>query len=269
MNPDLKPDFDAGTYWEDRLRSRLDLSGVGYQGLGRSYNGWMYRVRARVFRRLLAGSGVAVRNAAVADIGCGTGFYVDLWSQAGAARVDGLDITDTAVAALSVRRPGGRFVRADIGAELPPDWAGCYDIVSAFDVLFHIVDDERWVRALHNLAALLKPGGTLFISDNYLRGPAIRERHHVSRRLDDYRTALAGAGLAVTERRPMFVIMNQPVDSPPIAVRAVWAVVSRLVWRAEPLGWLVGASLYPFELALTALSIEGPTTEIMTCRKLG
>jgi hypothetical protein len=36
---------------------------------------------------------------------------------------------------------------------------------------------------------------------------------------------------------------------------------------AEPLGWLVGATLYPLDLALTSVMRESPTTEIMVCRR--
>jgi hypothetical protein len=36
---------------------------------------------------------------------------------------------------------------------------------------------------------------------------------------------------------------------------------------AEPLGWLVGAVLYPVEILLTSAKAESATTEIMVCRK--
>ena len=34
------------------------------------------------------------------------------------------------------------------------------------DVLFHIVDDDRYMRALSNLASLLNVGGVLLLSEN-------------------------------------------------------------------------------------------------------
>ena len=36
---------------------------------------------------------------------------------------------------------------------------------------------------------------------------------------------------------------------------------------AEPLGWLLGALIYPIEKALVRLMREGPSTELMVCRK--
>ena len=38
------------------------------------------------------------------------------------------------------------------------------------DVLFHIVDDEGYARAIRNLAALLAPGGLLVLTENFLTG---------------------------------------------------------------------------------------------------
>ena len=61
-------------------------------------------------------------------------------------------------------------MRADIGG--PPDQiarGASFDAVSAFDVLFHIVDDAAYGRAFQNIASLLKPGGWFLWSDNFLK----------------------------------------------------------------------------------------------------
>ena len=42
-------DFGAKDYWENRLRERYDLTGVGDIGLPKSYNEALYRVRAYGF----------------------------------------------------------------------------------------------------------------------------------------------------------------------------------------------------------------------------
>jgi hypothetical protein len=43
--------FDTKDYWEKRLATSTDLSTVGYAGLGKPFNQWMYRLRRRVFLR--------------------------------------------------------------------------------------------------------------------------------------------------------------------------------------------------------------------------
>src|ERR1043166_8271428 len=106
----------------------------------------------------------------VLDVGSGTGFYVDRWLRLG-ARVTGLDLTEIAVAELSRAFPAARFLRADIGASLDgvPLAPGWFDAVSAFDVLFHIVDDAQYARAFENIPSLLRPGGWFLGPENFLR----------------------------------------------------------------------------------------------------
>jgi SAM-dependent methyltransferase len=267
--------FDNRQYWEARLREHYSLAGVGYLRLGRRYNEWMYRIRGKVFDRVLAGIGNGEsevgnrwRGAEVLDVGSGTGFYVERWLRLG-ARVTGLDLTDVAVAELSRSFPEARFVRADIGAPLAtvPLEVGSFNAVSAMDVLFHLVDDDAYANALSNIAALLQPGGWFLWSDNFLRHPAERVTHQASRPLTESLRLLQAAGFEVVERAPMFVLMNYPADTTSRVARWAWTAMVAPALLAEPLGWLLGAMLYPIEKALVRLKREGPSTELMVCRK--
>jgi SAM-dependent methyltransferase len=269
--------FDNRSYWEQRLRDHYSLAGVGYLRLGRRFNEWMYRVRGEVFERVVArlpGTGPAGaegwRDARVLDIGSGTGFYVDRWIRLG-ARVTGLDLTEVAVDALARAYPGARFVRADIGGPLgevplPPR---TFDAVSAFDVLFHIVDDAAYARSFVNIAALLKPGGWFLWSDNFLRHPTERVPHQVSRSLEESRRCVEAAGFEVVERVPMFVLMNYPADTTSRLARWAWTAMVAPAALAEPIGWALGAGLYPLEKLLVKTMRESPSTELMVCRKAG
>lgn len=272
MNPPGVP-FDNREYWEARLREHYSLAGVGYLRLGRRYNEWMYRVRGDVFDRVVAGigvreSGTGWREAEILDVGSGTGFYVERWLRLG-AQVTGLDLTDVAVAELGRSFPEARFVRADIGAALnavPLD-AASFNAVSAMDVLFHLVEDDAYANALSNIAALLQPGGWFLWSDNFLRHPAERVIHQASRPLTESLRLLQAAGFEVVERVPMFVLMNYPADTTSRIARWAWTAMVAPAMLAEPLGWLLGAVLYPVEKALVRLKREGPSTELMVCRK--
>jgi SAM-dependent methyltransferase len=274
--------FDNREYWEARLREHYSLAGVGYLRLGRRYNEWMYRVRGTVFDRVAASlksvnreqSTVNGKNRTgwegceVLDIGSGTGFYVDRWLRLG-ARVTGLDLTDVAVTELGRAFPQARFVRADIGSSLEgvPLSSACFDAVSAFDVLFHLVDDAAYARAFGNIAALLKPGGWFLWSDNFLRHPTERVAHQASRPLAESARLVAAAGFDVVERVPMFVLMNYPADTTSRLARWGWTAMVAPALLAEPLGWLLGAALFPLEKALVRLKRESPSTELMVCRK--
>ena len=276
--------FDNKRYWETRLREHYSLAGVGYLRLGRRYNEWMYRVRGEVFDRVVERIGKATgnrqqatgwRGASVLDVGAGTGFYVDRWLRMG-AEVTGLDLTEVAVRELSRCFPAVNFVQADIGGPLggrpfgerllPP---GSFDAVSAFDVLFHIVDDAAYARAFQNIAALLRPGGWFLWSDNFLRHPTERVAHQVSRSLAESTAALEAAGFEVIERVPMFVLMNYPADTTSKPARWAWTAMVAPAALAEPIGWALGAILYPLEKALVKRLKESPSTELMVCRKRG
>src|ERR1043165_1066567 len=110
-----------------------------------------------------------------------------------------------AVARLPRAYPDARFVRGDIGGALEtlPLAAGSFDAVSAFDVLFHIVDDAQYARAFRNLPARLRPGGWLLWSDNFLRHDTERVAHQASRPLRESVRLLEDAGFEVVRRVPM------------------------------------------------------------------
>jgi SAM-dependent methyltransferase len=262
--------FSTREYWEDRLRANYSLEGVGYLRLGRRFNEWMYRIRGEVFDRVVAELPLErERPLRVLDIGAGTGFYVARWLARG-AEVTGVDLTEVAVENLRGRFPAGRFLQADIGAELGPPLgaeSGTFDVVSAFDVLFHIVDDEQYARALDNVARLLRPGGWFLWSDNFIHQPTVRVRHQVSRSLAESTAALERAGLEVRERVPMFVLMNYPADTGSRLVRWAWTAMMSPAILSDRLGGLLGAILFPLERRLVRAGRESPSTELMICRR--
>ena len=269
MTPPAPP-FDNRHYWESRLRQHYSLAGVGYLRLGRRFNEWMYRVRGEVFDRVVNGLGGEWAGAPVLDVGSGTGFYVDRWIRR-RAQVTGVDLTDVAVQELTRCFPAARFVRADIGqplnqVSLKP---GSFDAVSAFDVLFHIVDDAQYAGAFANIAALLRPGGWFLWSDNFLRHPTERVAHQVSRTLAQSTRCVESAGFEVVDRVPMFVLMNYPADTTSRLARLAWTAMVAPAALGEPIGWALGALLFPIERALVRRMRESPSTELMLCRKRG
>jgi SAM-dependent methyltransferase len=230
---------------------------------GTRYNEWLYRARKSAFRRTIRSLG-DVSKARVLDVGSGTGFYLDLWHRAGVTDLTGSDLTENAVSDLR-RRFDVPVVRLDITAAEPA--AQPFDIVSAFDILFHIVDDELYAAAFRNLAAQLKPGGILIFSEHLPRRETNRERHRVSRSLDSVLETAARAGFSGFDRKPMLVLMDYPIDATPGRgqVRR-WRMIQRLA-QSEWSGFATGLLLYPFERLLTRVSRESPTTEIVVCRR--
>jgi SAM-dependent methyltransferase len=260
-------EYNARQYWDKRLGRDWSLRGVGMRQLAHSYNQWMYRVRRRVFRRTVRASRLDVANSEVLDIGSGTGFYIELWRSLGARQVNGMDIADSAVANLREKFPDVRFERGDVSEE-PPFEAESFDIVSAFDILIHIVDDERYDHALRTIHTLLKPGGTFIFSEPFPQHRrAGNAKHHLCRRLDEVQASLAEAGFEVVMRRPMFEIMASPVDTTKRWRRNLWYKRLTPILEKPFWGGLAGAVMYPAELLLTRVKRESASMEIMVCRK--
>ncbi|HEU0023315.1 MAG TPA: class I SAM-dependent methyltransferase, partial [Thermoleophilaceae bacterium] len=153
-------------YWEERLSRAYSLDGVGWFGLGEPFNRWMYAVRRRLFLRRI---GPLVEPAAeVLDVGSGTGFYVERWLELGVRSVTGSDLTGTAVERLQARFPGHEFHRVDIGGDVTELGADRFAAISAVDMLYHITSDQSYERAFANFARLLKPGGLLVFTENFV-----------------------------------------------------------------------------------------------------
>jgi SAM-dependent methyltransferase len=260
----VSADFDPEQYWSERLEETYSLAGVGFLGMGEEYNRWTYAVRRQAFRRTLrrrVGPG-----ARVLDVGSGTGFYIDRWRELGVTDVTGSDLTGFAVERLRERYPENSFHKLDITSASPPD-LGSFDAVSAMDMLFHIVDDESYARAIRNLAGLLAPRGLLVLTEIFAHRDTRYVRHEVDRSLEEIGGLLEGAGLVIESRRPLFVLMNTPIDSDSRLLEKAWAGVKLLVRLGPRSANLVGALLFPLEVALTRLLREGPSTEIVVCRK--
>ena len=260
-------EFDARRYWSRRLDRDWTLHGVGMRGLSRSYNRWMYSARRHVFRRTARTLPIDLPHSRVLDVGSGTGFYVELWSRLGAGTVTGVDIADSAVRRLRKRFPHVRFERLDIAHDDVSLLGDGFDVVSAFDVLFHVMDDDGYRTAMANVHRLLRPGGLFVFSEHFVRGPRREYRHHVSRPAHEIERAVTETGFEVVRRRPMLVLMAWPAQAAAPVWRRLWSRALGPALKSERWGGIAGAALYLVELPLTRLLAEGPSMEIMVCRK--
>lgn len=264
------PAFDAATYWETRLRASFSFHGVGFRGLGELYNRLLYRQRLHVVRRALRRHRIGISGSDVIELGPGTGFYVREWLARGAASVTGLDITTTVVERLSASYPDCRFMTTDIGRPWPLEDASA-DLVTAFDVLFHVVDDDGFATAIDEMGRVLRPGGHALFTDFFPPHEPFGTGHQRSRTADDYRRALAHAGLEIRGRLPVFVFMHPPVGLPPGRRRdwlaARWERLSTKLHDTPSRGRRIGYPWYLADRALTLILPGGPSMELIVARK--
>jgi len=208
----IKRPFEPRSYWEERLRRRFDLTGVGHSSFGVRYNTLLYALKRRAFRQALSSTGLQFAGKDVLDVGCGTGFWASEYSKLGIRSYTGMDVTAVAVERLRERFPDPlyTFIRADIAE---PDafrhQQEAFDIVSAWDMIYHIVDDAQFARALANLVGALRPGGFLLITDAMGRRDVTVAEHVRSRSLEHYARVLGPLGISPVTMIPMYWRMNR------------------------------------------------------------
>jgi SAM-dependent methyltransferase len=124
----------------------------------------------------------------VLDVGSGTGHWVDFFLDVYLAQaVTAVEFVPQMAAFLRAKYadlPQVTVLAADIVEEQLPERA--FDIVSAIGVLFHIVDDAGWRRAVRRLFEALKPGGLLLVGGDF--GAETRDvQHHRIDRFESWR----------------------------------------------------------------------------------
>lgn len=264
--------FDPRAYWDRRLSQDWTLHGVGLLGATHKWNEALYRVRGRVFQRVVAALDIDLAKARVLEVGPGTGFYLRLWRQQGVRDLSGLDIAASAVAQLSTKFPKVKLSCGDVSEDVSALRAahpGGFDVISAFDVLFHVMDDEKYEQAFKNVESLLAPGGWFVFSEKLLHHRTQRRVNYVNRSIEQTTAAVLDAGLVPVRRLPMFYFMSYPSDAAWQWQRRLHQGVVLPFARSQRWGALAGKLLGGIDLALTAIVTESPTTEIMICRKPG
>jgi SAM-dependent methyltransferase len=178
---------------------------------------------------------VRLAGARVLDGGSGVGFYVDYYLRRGAS-VTGIELTAAGCELLRRRFPVARIVQGDLSET---DAGGAFDVVNAWDVLYHITDDARWEQAVARLARAVAPGGVLLLTDVLSPWRRALAAHNVMRERERYAALLSREGLRV-ER-----------------------VVATHYFLNRDLGWLKGANrlphlLYAADRLLLALRAPSP-----------
>jgi SAM-dependent methyltransferase len=255
-----KESFDPRKYWEDRLEAKFDLTGVGFRRKSVAFNKWAYRIRADVLDELISKKIIDSENKAVLDIGCGTGFFIKYWQQQKGKPVAGLDITEVSINQLKEAIPDAEFHLADLSdPDLKLD--NSYDLISIFDVLFHIVDDDKFATAVANLAKISKPGAQVIITDMFKKKTLHPMQHCRNRSLGHYQEVFSKNSFELKLMMPLFFVLLPPSGLSNSFFR--WAGI--LVWEALTFvtrwsffGNVIGYILYKIDTILRKVLSKGP-----------
>ena len=184
----------------------------------------------------------------VLDIGCGSGFYTRFWQSHGVNDYVGLDISLRTIEHLSGLYPDYAFICADVSEPLPDALAGFdqFDVITVFDVLYHIVDNRRVESAIANIGQLTADDGLLFVMDQLCKHDYQVSKHVIYRARDEYFDTFDRSSLTLKDRELLFHFLVPPIteiriiDLSIAAVFKVFGLVLRLndrlaAWAASTL----------------------------------
>jgi len=216
--------------------------------LGPAYNARLYKARLEALENGLRAVGWTFRGAKVWEAGCGTGFYTEYCLRQKINAYVGVDITLVSVETLRKLYPAFHFVQADISSNEVLKVRIGFDLVLAADVLFHIVDDAAFERAVQNLLSLLRPNGLLIISDVFPITTIQTAPHVRLRSLSEYNRLFSENQTRILHIEPIFAILYPPSFIPSLSwFWKGYALFWRYAWRLAR--WSVADHLLPPVLA--------------------
>lgn len=187
---------DVHAFWDGRHQRAAELAAGGDRGLSEGENFELYTVRlARLFEILRAHL-AAERPWELLDAGCGRGVFTDGLARAG-HDVLGVDFSETAISYARAHHRGRYALSALEDIDVPAK-----DAVVCIDVLFHVLDDAIWERALARMTGAVRARG-LFVFADAMRAERFQLGDYiVHRSREEYEAALGRLGFRVLEIVP-------------------------------------------------------------------
>lgn len=194
-----KPDFiaDPIEFWDRRHAGLGPWRSGGDRGISGEENFEFYAYRLGRIIELVRRHAGAERGHRILDAGCGRGHFSHGLARSG-HRVTGIDTSPTAIEWASDNGPG-RFAVAGLAEHRPTE---LFDVVICIDVLFHILDDDKWRASLAGLCRAAAAEAVLIVTDVFPRARYATHDYIVHRAADDYRAALAAHDFACAETVP-------------------------------------------------------------------
>jgi 2-polyprenyl-3-methyl-5-hydroxy-6-metoxy-1,4-benzoquinol methylase len=260
-----KGEYEAGSYWSERLAADFSLVGVGYKALGHNFNQWQYKAYLRNLERAQKRFGLNLGSESILECGFGTGFFLDYYHRLGNRDFAGVDLTEVAVKNVAARYPGATFRQADLGAG-PFDLGRTFDIATAFAVLLHITDDARFRQAMANLCAHSKKWVLLTeaLPERTFRAPG--KAHYVLRSRGEIVAELNRNGFDVVGTEPVFVFLAGPTPRFK-AWFYLWNGALYALTRTEFTGQWSGALFYALDGALISAFGCNPSVDLLVARR--
>ena len=252
---------DTKDYWEQRFSKRFDIGSSGHISFNFRYNSYVYKAYVRALKKALRRFNIQIKGKRILDLGSGTGFWIDFYSRMQPKSITGVDITEKSVNELQKRYPQYQFRRLDIGAtdfEAPEP----YDLVNTFDVLYYIVAERNFERAIRNVAKVASPGAYVLITDTFIdffpqQEPAY-SKHRAYKR---YIEVLGKNGLEILKIFPVNYLLKKPIPFAPL--------YSFVKWQLSKVGFDLEGNIGLILFVLDGLvaSVKRSDIKLMVCRR--
>ncbi|TWH45232.1 glycosyltransferase [Sporomusa sp. KB1] len=203
--------FDYKDYWNHRLNSKFDIEGVGYIGLGRLYNEYLYKNRLDILDYVIKNTFKNCRNLKVLELGPGIGIFTKYFYDLKVISYKAIDIAEKSINELSGKYRKFKFINGDISQA--DYYNEQYDLIFAADVLLHITNEENYKATIANISKSLKDDGTCILLDPISVLNTKSESPHVIFRDKNYvDNILKANGLELVQIIPVAFFMNYPFD---------------------------------------------------------
>jgi SAM-dependent methyltransferase len=163
----------------------------------------MYQEKEKIIRDELPKNNIKIDgNSIVLEIGCGTGYWIELLRSFGVKNYTGNDIADVSISTLKQKFPEYNFLLGDI-SEIPLP-GNAFDLAMMIDVTQHITDDRKFNKGLNNVWQSLKPDSYFLVTmwdpgkNVYLANKLRLNRIEKPRGIDWYKKIIRDEGFIIS-----------------------------------------------------------------------
>jgi len=112
---------------------------------------------------------IRLDNSIVLDIGSGAGHWIDFYLSLGVEKVIGVDISRSSCQYLRKKYKDNKKVEIinDNICGFLDDYSGFFNLINAIGVMFHIVDEQKWLETIRQISNSLHQDGLFIASGQF------------------------------------------------------------------------------------------------------
>lgn len=203
--------FDYRTYWNNRLNNKFDIEGVGYIGLGKIYNNYLYKNRLEILDYILKNILINNRNLSVLELGPGIGIFTRYFNGIEINDYKAIDISKKSIDELSKQYKEYKFINGDISKSEYYDKK--YHLIFAADVLLHVTNENNYKATILNISKSLNDDGICILLDPIsILNTKSESEHVIIRDIEYVKSILEDNNLELVQMLPVAFFMNYPFD---------------------------------------------------------